>query len=202
MENETITDRLIPKDHEIVRAEDEYLSPKPKPYGPTLELVVSNKAEDVDVFVNRTPLEDESTLKARRFLELVESGDSPTSAARKVDSRSNVSKIVGAVQDKDLRGKLKKLLERGRLPAEVRKEMVRAGLNDVFLEHVDGSPKNQKLALAAAKLISDDPEVGLNAPIVTPGVTIDMGKFGELLGRMKPIEGLEEVIDITVKEND
>ncbi len=44
--------------------------------------------------------------------------------------------------------------------------------------------------------MTEDPELGLNTPISIPGVTIDLGKFGDILSKMTPIAGLEDIIDL------
>lgn len=142
---------------------------------------------DIDATVSEVP---ERKTKARHFLELVNDGMPPSQAVRAVHTT-----MQDLRKDADVRAQLKDLIVVNRLPADIRKEMVRSGLNSLFMKNIGSDRlKDQKMALDVAKQISKDPEVGLSGPVGGPSVTIDMGSFAGLLQKMKPIEGLEDIL--------
>lgn len=141
---------------------------------------------------------EQKDLKAKRFVELIKSDMKPSKAARRVGIDMNT------IDEKpDLKARLKKLIEEVNFPAEIRKQMVRSSLDKILLENIeDGGIKEQKLALAAAKEIAKDPDVGLNTQQQNPSVVIDMRNLGKLLDNVKPIEGLEDLIEGKVIKED
>lgn len=141
--------------------------------------------------VSSVPQKSRASVQAKRFLELISNGVLPNTAAENLNE--NLPELR---KDATIRKGLKLLVEQSRFPAEVRKEMVRAGLNKLFMENINGSLKEQKVALEASKQIAKDPETGLTTPNIGPQVHIDMGALTEMLQKMKPIAGLE---DITVE---
>ncbi len=183
--DETITDRLTDKDVPPPPGPPEWVS---ETYPKGEEVITAEvTAEDPDI--NATvQLKPDHGLKARRFLDLVASGVKPSEAAYKL--QGTVGDFCNSVE---LRDALKKLVDTARLPAEVRKEMVRSGLNSIFLRNIQGKLKEQKIALQAAQQISKDPEIGLNMPNIGPSVVINMDALGTMMQNMKPIEGLEEI---------
>lgn len=137
------------------------------------------------------------SIRARRFLELVEDGMTPSNAAKRLHSN-----LRNMNHNTDIRTGLRELVDNARFPAEIRKEMVRAGLNSIFLRNVAGKLKEQKIALDAARQIAKDPEVGLNAITAGPSVNIDLSTLGTLLEKMKPIAGLESVLEAEKSKED
>lgn len=112
---------------------------------------------------------------AGRFLDLVRSGERPGDAAHMLGTTLKEMDKSIAVQEA-----LRELVPYHMKP-ELRKEMVRMGLNKVFLDNIRSADKDYvKLALDAAKQIGSDPDVGLNAA-PAGGVTIDLGSLGDLL---------------------
>jgi len=80
------------------------------------------------------------------------------------------------------------------LPPEARKQMVRAGLNKIFLDNVDSEEiNNQKLALDAAKQISSDPEVGLQQE-TGGGVFINISELQGVFAQLRTMKS-PEVLD-------
>ena len=135
-------------------------------------------------------------LKAERYLELIEGGFKPHDAAERMGTT-----VRDMNKSEDIRKAVKKLIEQGTLPPLVRKAMVRAGLDKIFMESLE-NPKRHKTALGAAKLIGQDPDVGLNAPPSVIGVNVDMGALSGLFEKVQPIPGLEEILEGGDKEDD
>ncbi len=182
---EPIADRLRPKPQEA----DEYppwIEDNFQLKGEIMSTEPTKEEEGVETEVN---FKENKSLKAERFLELIAAGEIPYRAGQQL----NV-KVGDMMKSKDIKVAVKKLIENGTLPAVVRKAMVRAGLDQIFMEGLE-SPKGHKNAIQAAKLISQDPDVGLNAPPVGVGVNIDLGSLGNLMKDIKPIEGLEDILD-------
>ncbi len=171
--------------------------------GPIFSRVVASTA-DVTIVTDTRPA-GKSDIRAKRFIAAVKGGLPMWEAARQQGTTLNrLFKLNGT------RSIVKQLMEEDSLPAAVRKEMVRSGLNKVFADNINGDLKQQKVALAAAKQIAADPEVGLTAPPIAVGVNVDMKGLFQMVKDMKPIEGLEdlisthqqEILEGDVKEND
>jgi hypothetical protein len=108
---------------------------------------------------------------AKRLLDRVQSGSSLADAAKA--ERMTMSQLKDP--NNPVRASVEQLIGGYFLPPEARKQMVRAGLNKMFLDNVNSTdPGNAKLALDAAKQISLDPEVGLQAD-QSGGVIINIG---------------------------
>lgn len=123
---------------------------------------------------------------AKRLLDRVQRGE-PLAEAAKAE-RMTVAQLKD--QTNPIRVSLEQLVGRYFLPPEARKQMVRAGLNKMFLENVEsGDPANAKIALEAAKQIGSDPEVGLQAE-QSGGVIINIadleGVFKQLAATKVP----------------
>lgn len=159
-----------------------------KPFNPAPE--GEHTIKDIPVVDNEVNVEltkkVEQNIKAKRFLEMVKGGVPQWEAAKK-----NGTTIKAIYQTQGLRAAVKNLIETGTLPAAIRKELVRAGLNKIFIENIDGGPREQKLALQAAKQISGDPDVGLNIPPSNISVNVDVTKLNELFKNMKVPEVFE-----------
>ena len=111
--------------------------------------------------------------RAKRLLDRVSRGETLLDAAK--NERMKVSDI--RKHDSPIRASLEQLVGTYFLPPEARKQMVRAGLNKLFMDNVSSEdPAAQKLALDAAKQIGADPEVGLTSE-VAGGVIINIGEL-------------------------
>lgn len=109
--------------------------------------------------------------QAKRMLDRVQRGDSLAEAAKA--ERMTMGQLKDVTNP--VRVSLEQLIGSHFLPPEARKQMVRAGLNKMFLDNVNSTdPGNAKIALDAAKQISLDPEVGLQAD-QSGGVIINIG---------------------------
>ncbi|MEN6587805.1 MAG: hypothetical protein ABFE02_17325 [Sulfuricella sp.] len=103
----------------------------------------------------------------------------------------------------DVRKAVTALVEGYHLDGAVRKLLVRAGLNKILIENADKTdPDSQKLLLAAAKQIADDPEVGLSPQQANMGVLVDLKDLAGLLANTKPLEGMATLVLPAVKEAD
>lgn len=125
--------------------------------------------------------------KAERVLQLIAAGEKPYMAARRFNT--TVKDLMGV---QGFKGAVKALIESRYLPNDVRRETVRAYLNDTLMAYAGQGPKKEKIALAAAKEIAKDPEVGLNAQPTGNFITVDFGKLEDLLIRVPSLPGLEE----------
>jgi len=111
-----------------------------------------------------------SERRAKRLLDRVSRGESLSDAAKA--ERMTVAEIKS--DDSPVRASIQQLIGTYFLPPEARRQMVRAGLNKVFLENVGSAdPAAQKVALDAAKQIGADPEVGLTT-VETGGVIVNI----------------------------
>lgn len=111
-----------------------------------------------------------SERRAKRLLDRVSRGESLANAAKA--ERMTVAEIKS--DDSPVRASIQQLIGTYFLPPEARRQMVRAGLNKVFLENVGSAdPAAQKVALDAAKQIGADPEVGLTT-VETGGVIVNI----------------------------
>ncbi len=181
---ETISERLIPVRGGIV---PDWAAEKKGPPEGEVVTATFDTDETVEVSVHQKPLEG---LKIKRFLEMVEAGEKPGAAAKRLGTT-----VTQIMEEQGVRPAVKALLEQFGFNNAVRKEMVRAALNKIMMENVDSGTKGQKLAIAAAKEIAKDPDVGLNAPPSTIGVQIDMTAFAKLARNVEPLEGLENLLE-------
>ena len=124
---------------------------------------------------------------ARRMLDRVQRGQSVNEAAR--------TERITMAQLKDpsnpIRASIEQLVGEYFLPPEARKQMVRAGLNKVFIKNVGSDdPVAVKVALDAAKQIAADPEVGLMQD-QTGGVVINIADLEGVFKQLATISAPE-----------
>lgn len=132
--------------------------------------------------VRNTPATE---VRVKRFLDLIAIGNRPCRAAE----RTGVTNLKKFMSSKEFRDEVKDLIETDNLPAGVRRAMVQAGLNRIFM---DNYKKEPKIALEASKQIGADPEVGLNQPQLV-GVPIDMGAIGQILAQFEKVPALRQL---------
>ena len=187
---DNIHDRLRPKDERMAFAPGAEPSWVRNDIFKPVEGLCFQQVRDCDptLFV-KTVKGHKGDIRAKRFLEMVQDGQPMWYAARRQGTT-----IKQLLKRDGMREAVKKLMEEGSLPAAVRKQMVRDGLNKIFMQNVEGDLKQQKVALAAAKQIASDPEVGLTAPPTNIGVNIDMRGVMDLMKTTVPIEGLEDLL--------
>lgn len=161
----------------------EHVAPPEIGQGPQVKL--TDVAVHLTVRVNR---DRKSEVVAKRFLDLIQMGEKPSYAAKKLGIPKLDKKFMN---QKEFRDAVKDLIETDTLPAAVRRMMVRAGANRIFMDNIKkgGDPK---LAIDAAKLIGADPEVGLNQPTLI-GVPIDMGALAGMLSQLDKIPELKQL---------
>lgn len=125
--------------------------------------------------------------QAEKFFDKVQSGIPPGRAAnimhtslKRIHSSEEMTRVIT------------ELTNTANLNAEIRKKMVRAGLNKIFMENVDSDDiKRQKLALDTAKQIAADPEIQLGQD--GPTVEINVSEFGSALKGIT-LPGLEPFV--------
>ena len=135
------------------------------------ELVIDN-ISGVSIEHEAIDKKEKGTL-AKRFTELVGQGYKPGQAARLVGSS-----VKGIMSSSRVKKEVATLLETYTLQADVRRALVRAGLNQLALENL-GAEGDKKVALDALKAIGGDTEVGINAP-PQPGIQINVGNLQSL----------------------
>lgn len=136
---------------------------------------------DVTISPGTNKLGSIAERRAKRLLDRVSRGESLADAAKA--ERMTVAE-VNAV-DSPVRASLQQLIGTYFLPPEARKQMVRAGMNKLFIDNISSEdPAAQKLALDAAKQIGSDPEVGLTQEI-TGGVVINIGELEGVFAQLK-----------------
>lgn len=136
---------------------------------------------DVSVAQGTNRVDSIAEKRAKRLLDRVSRGESLADAAKA--ERMTVAE-VNAV-DSPVRASLQQLIGTYFLPPEARKQMVRAGLNKLFMDNVSKEdPAAQKLALDAAKQIGADPEVGLTQE-VAGGVIINIGELDGVFAQLR-----------------
>ena len=125
---------------------------------------------------------------AKRFMDLCGQGYKPHEAAKLVGST-----MKGLVGNDQFKRQVQQLIQTASLTPEMRKEMIRSGLNHIFISNINNPDKeSQKLAIEAAKVIGSDPDVGLNAA-PQAGIQINLNALGSVLEKtqtidVKPIE--------------
>ena len=123
---------------------------------------------------------------AAQFVDKIKNGISPGKAA------ASIGTTLGAIATNDeMRNAISQLVSVGEIPAEARKRMLRAGLNKLFMESVGATDiKSRKIALEAAKLIGQDPEVNANAG---DGATVvfELGDLADVFQKPINLPGIE-----------
>lgn len=152
----------------------------------SVEVVLNPEEQSLESDVNLKP---NKSIKAERYLELIAAGEPEHRAARFVGST-----VRDMNKDPDMKAAVKRLIEEWGLPEVMRKFAVKASLNKILMENID-KPKGHKLALQAAKQIAMDSDTGLNQAPQGASVNIDLGALGNLLQELKPIKGLENVLE-------
>ena len=136
--------------------------------------------DNLIVDVGRDKPTPAGTAIAQKFVDLLKDGKSPNAAARSMGTTFKRLMSLTEVQ-----GMVKDLVENYTLHADARRLLVRATANKILLEtqNVAGA---EKLALEAAKIISADPEVGLQQTVV--GVAVDRSALSKLFAEPVTIE--------------
>jgi hypothetical protein len=120
-------------------------------------------------------------IRAKRLLDRVAKGESLSHAASA--ERMKVSELKDP--DNPIRASLQQLIGSYFLPPEARKQMVRAGLNKMFLENVSSTDANQqKIALDAAKQIAADVEVNITGNDASGNVIINIGELADVFKQL------------------
>ncbi len=183
-ENETIAERVIPPFLDTLPKYPDWVKEENEKKEVTESIDIEVETENsVEVSVD----EKRKPHKAERVLQLIAAGEVPYKAARRFNT--TIKDLTGV---QGFKGAVKALIETRYLPNDVRRETVRAYLNDTLMSYAGQGPKKEKIALAAAKEIAKDPEVGLNSAPTGTFVTVDLGKLGELLTKNINLPGLEE----------
>ncbi len=120
---------------------------------------------------------------AKKFLDLCGQGYTPGEAAKTIGSS-----LKGLVGNDQFKKQVQSLIQTASLAPELRKEMIRAGLNQIFITNINQPDKeSQKLAIEAAKVIGSDPDVGLNAQ-PQAGISINLNTLGNVLDKVQIID--------------
>lgn len=136
---------------------------------------------EVSISTSTNNLNTVSERRAKRLLDRLKRGE-PLSRAANAERMT-----VAEVKDPSnpVRHSIQQLIGQYFLPPEARKQLVRAGLNKIFIENVSSEdPAAVKLALDAAKQIGADPEVGLTTHD-TGGVIINIGELAGVFDQIQ-----------------
>lgn len=157
--------------------------------GAETETILEVPVTEVTVRNDETPGGD-LRVKAQRFVDLIKTGEKPWRAAEKIGT------TLGRINTStEMQAAIKGLLETATLSSEIRKAVVKAGLNKLFMENLGSDdPKDKKIALDAAKMIAADEGMNTGTEV---GVTFNLGELGPAL------EGLTlDVKPQEIKENE
>lgn len=147
----------------------------------TIEL----ESSDLDVESESLDKKPKDTL-AKKFINLLGQGYKPGEAAKLVGTS-----IRGIMSQKAFRDKVKNLVDTYNLTPDIRRAMVRAGLNQIAMDGLNSTdPSEKKLALDALKVIGSDTEVGTNAP-PQPAVQINVGNLEELFTKLDSVDTID-----------
>ena len=124
----------------------------------------------VDVVLDNTKRRSAPVRLAEKYVSLVSGGKKPWQAAKQIGTT-----LERIATNDDMRRAIKRLMDLGRVSGEVTRELLRAGNLKIYLDNID---ENSDIALKAAKLIAQDPAVGLVNQ--TPLVEIDLGSLGDV----------------------
>jgi hypothetical protein len=112
---------------------------------------------------------------SKKFINLLGQGYKPGEAAKLVGTS-----IRGIMNQNKFKKDVQLLVETYNLPPDIRRAMVRAGMNQIVMENLKVPEATaQKLALDALKAIGSDTEVGINAP-PQPGIQINLGNLTDV----------------------
>ncbi len=156
--------------------------------------LTEKEIDSVKVIPNKViNIDDAGVIRAKRLEDLIASGDA---------EEMTVKEINRIVQTTTGRKLAKNIIKDFKLDADLRRELVRAAVNKTILENLEGMkiidaqgheitlPPNYKILLDAAKLASQDPEVGINtAQPIQIGIQI-----GPELNAAFDIDGVVEEI--------
>lgn len=126
---------------------------------------------------------------AEKFVDLVTNKRvTPKKAAEKIGTT-----IEQIVNNEQMKAAVEQLMFAAELPVEIRKRMLKAGLNKIFIENVNATePKRVKIALEAAKQIGQDPEIGTQQP--EGGVIINLGELESVRSKPLALPGIEPLV--------
>ena len=164
-----------------LRIEDNQVKDDAVPY-------VVEESFNVDVDIDSVDKRPKNAL-AKTFHELVGQGLKPHEAAKRLGHT-----MKGLMSNESFTKQVQSLIDTATLPPDVRKAMIRSGLNAIFMQNINQPDKeSQKLAIEAAKVIGSDPDVGLNAQ-PQAGIQINLNTLSSVLDK------LPETIDIKKEE--
>ena len=145
---------------------------------------------DISISTGANKLHTVAERRAKRLLTRVQTGETLQEAA--AAERTTMAEIRDTRSP--IRASLEQLIGSYFIPPEARKQMVRAGLNKIFMENVSSTdPLMQKTALDAAKQISLDPEVGLQQD-QGGGVVINIGDLEGVFKQLRKTQ-VPEIVD-------
>lgn len=144
---------------------------------------------EISVAQGNNTLGTVSERRAKRLLTRLKNGESLSAATNA--ERMRVSELKDP--ESPVRQSLEQLMGKYFLPPKARAQMVRAGLNKVFIENIQSEDlAAQKLALDAAKQIAADPETGLTSQDAG-GVVINIGELAGVFSQIR--ESRTEEVD-------
>lgn len=123
---------------------------------------------------------------AKKLGELIEAGATPEAAALELGLPPR------ALKNASLAEEFKKLIANATFSADAQRAIVRAARIELLGKGLKAGLEGAKIALEATKQIASDPQVGLTAPPQTT-INLTFAKSGELMDKMDPLPGFEDV---------
>ena len=130
----------------------------------------------------RATVDDLKRYKAKRFVDLIIGGKSPTAAAKALNTKLSTMKSKKEVQDL-----IEETVSNYHVPAQGRKFFAQALLMKIATEQDVSTPEGAKVALQALKQMGDDAEVGMYGAKAAPASGPQLNPA--LMALLGPAEG-------------
>lgn len=142
------------------------------------DVVISEQTENIKVSTAPNKL---IKVQAKQFVKSLEAGAEPEDAAREMGLSLHIIK-----NRPEMEVAIQKLMDKAHFSAEIKKAVVKAGLFKTFMQgQQEGADLIEvKLGLEAAKLMMQDPELGMQeAPPVA--VEVNLGPLQEVADKLE-----------------
>jgi hypothetical protein len=128
----------------------------PVSIGPTITLYSGDEYCGIEVYEDNVSAQSVKHLKAKRFVELIVNGKTPSKAAKEVNED-----LARYQTKEEVQLAIRKVVENWTFSPEIRKLYSRALLMKIATEQgANTDPKSAKVALEAVKTMGQDDEVG------------------------------------------
>ena len=122
--------------------------------------------------------------KIQTFIDSVKGGLSPEDAAAKIGLE--LGEVANIVDSRDMKKVVADMVNTGSLTTEMRQAMVRGGLNTMLAETY--LQRDRKGFTDVAKLMMQDPQMGMSGPANAVGVQVNVSVLKDLADKLKDDE--------------